>query len=447
MAWRNPLFQKKRGGRSTGMRNVAHWSELFLSISLVIVGTVTLGLHISQVLLPDWRESRAPRGYEAGTCQVTELRVHEYSRGILEYGIEVEAAVVTEDGLQEPVWIDRLLGEFSPTRGDALQMAEAYRPGTQHACWYDPADPTHLILRRQMRWWVWPVTLIPASLLAVGVFGIVASLMQVATSAERRSLVTVKAVRLDPLRESSSDSTMLPAIGLDDQSPGTHYPHRLPVIGTAGWRMAGLMMVTAIWNMLLAFFVYVASLEYLRGNQPWLALMLVVLLGVVGVWLAYNLISEFWHRRGIGQTHVELSDHPLAVGGEYHAYLMQTGRMEARTLLVELVCEESASYQQGTDSRTSTETVIRQELRKWRNLTIDPSQPFEVEFSFRIPTDAMHSFRSPHNEIRWMLIVRGETSRAQEILRQFVMNIRPASLAGNGEPDDAEIPESLESPA
>lgn len=449
MAWRNPLFQKKRGGRTTGVRSVAHWSELFLSVSLVIVGAVTLALHIFQVLLPDWRESRAPRGYQAGTCQVTELRVHERANplGILEYGIEIQAALVTDDGLLAPVWFERQLGGFSPTRGDALQMAEPYRPETRHPCWYDVENPTHLMLRRPMRWWVWPVTLIPASLFAVGVFGIVASLMQVATSAERRSLVTVKAVRLDPMRDTSASSTMLPAIGLDDQSPGTHYPHRLPAIGTAGWRMAGLMMVTAIWNMLLAFFVYVASREYLEGNPPWLALMLVVLLGVVGVWLAYHLIIEFWHRRGIGQTHVELSHHPLVLGGEYRAYLMQTGRMEARTLLVELVCEESASYQQGTDSRTSAETVLRHELRKWRNLRIDPSQPFEVEFDFTIPARGMHSFRSPHNEIRWMLVVRGETSRGQDIFRQFVMNIRTAATADEEDASAGEIPETVESPA
>lgn len=434
MPWRNPLFPKKRGGRSTGMRSVGYWSELFLSVSLVVVGTVTLALHIFQVLWPDWLESRPPaNGYEAGMCVVTDMRINEYDTplSVGEYGIQVQAARVLDDGSEgDPVWIERTVGQFSPTREDAEQMAEPYRKGNELACWYNPDDPSQLVLRRSIRWWVWPVTLIPASLLAVGIFGIVASLMQVATSAERRSLVTVKAMRLDPLRDTPDASKTLPTGLREDESPGIRYAHRLPAVGTAGWRMAGLMMVCAIWNMLLAFFVYVASLQYLNNESPWLALGLVVVLGLVGVWLAFHLIREFWNRRGIGQSHVEISSHPLALGGEYQAYLMQTGNMQLRTLLVELVCEESASYQQGTDSRTSVEVVYRQELRKWRGLRVEASQPFETEMTFTIPATAMHSFRSPHNQIRWMLLVRGETNRRQEMYRQFGLLVQPAKKRG-----------------
>jgi hypothetical protein len=282
-------------------------------------------------------------------------------------------------------------------------------------------------LRRTLRWWPWPVALIPFSLFAVGVWGIVASLMQVATSAERRSLVTAKAVRLDPLRESPAESATLTVPDHRDETRGTYYDHRLPAAGTAGWRMAGLMLVTAIWNVLLAYFIYVASLQYLRGDPPWLVLGLVVLLGLVGVWLAFNLIREFWERRGIGHTLLEISEHPLALGGEYRAYLSQTGHMKLRTLVVELVCEEVASYQQGTDSRTSVEVVYREELRKWRGLNVATGQPFEADITLWIPATAMHSFRSQHNEVRWMLVVRGETDRKQEVHRQYAMNVRPAA--------------------
>lgn len=433
MSWRNPLLQKKRGGRSTGMRSVGYWSELFLSVSLVLVGAVTLALHVFQVLLPDWQDSRPPSGFKSGKCIVTEMVINEWDTplSVGEFDIAIQAARITDEGTTEtPVWIERKVGHFSPTRGDAEQMAEAYQRGKELACWYDPDDPTRLILRRSLRWWVWPVTLIPVSLLAVGIFGIVASSMQVATSAERRSLVAVKAMRLDPLRDTPDESKTLPTGLREDESPGIRFAHRLPAVGTAGWRMAGLMLVCAIWNVLLGFFVYVASLQYLRNESPWLALGLVVVLGSVGIWLAFNLIREFWHRRGIGQSHVEISAHPLVLGGEYQAYLMQMGNMTLRKLLVELVCEESASYQQGTDSRTSVEVVFRQELRKWRGLRVEATQPFEAEMTFSIPATAMHSFRSAHNQIRWMLLVRGETNRHQEVYRQFGLLVQPPKHRG-----------------
>ncbi len=406
-----------------------------MSVSLVLVGGATLLLHIFHVLLPDWRESRALRGFEPGVCQITDYQIHRRGNplGVIEFGIELQASRIAEQGLLPPVWIERELGNFSPTRSDVDHMAQLYTPGTEHACWYDPDDNSRLVLRRTLRWWPWPVALIPLSLFSVGVWGIVASLMQVATSAERRSLVAVKAARLDPSRKSAAPSGTLVAVGNDDESRGVHYAHRLPVAGTAGWRMAGLMLVTAIWNVLLAYFVYVASLQYLRGNPPWLVLGLVVLLGLVGVWLAFNLIREFWERRGIGQTYLEISEHPLAIGGEYRVYLSQTGRMKLRKLTLELVCQEVASYQQGTDSRTSVESVYRDELRKWQGLSVDAGEPFEAEITIAIPANAMHSFRSQHNEIRWMLVVRGETDRQQEVLRQYNMNVRPASKRDDSE--------------
>ncbi|QDU55575.1 hypothetical protein [Aeoliella mucimassa] len=435
MAWRNPLLQKKRGGRSTGMRNLGYWSEVFLSVSLLVVGSITLALHVFQVLIPDWSDSRRPTGYEPGVCKVTTLKLYEHDTPIRldensievgEFSIEVEAARLTDDGSLPPVWLERELGHFSPTRIDALQMAELYKPGTTHACWYHPNDPSRLVLRRYVRWWVWPVTLIPLSLLGVGIWGIVASLMQVATSAERRSLVAVKAMRLDPLRESPAESSTLPAVELEDESPGTRYPYRLPVVGTQKWRMAGLMIVCALWNTLVAFLVYVATREVLNNETPWLALGVVLLLGLVGVWLAFNLIREFWERRGIGMTLLEISSHPLALGGTYRVYLLQGGWMHLRWLTVELVCEESASFRQGTDLRTSVEQVFREELRKWQQLHIEPTLPFEADLTVTIPEWAMHSFRSSHNEVRWMLLVKGETMRRQEVYRQFALNVRPA---------------------
>ena len=456
MAWRNPFLHKKRGSRSNAMRNVGYWSEVFLSVSLLVVGTITLALFIFQVLLPDWHDSRRPRGYAPGMCQVTMLRFHEHSTPIRleddaievgEYSIEVQAARIKEDqSLDPPVWIERELGHFSPTRIDAQQMADHYKPGTELACWYDPDDPSRLVLRRSMRWWVWPVTLIPVSLLGVGIWGIVASLMQVATSVERRSLVAVKAVRLDPLRESSAESTMVPAVELQDESPGTRYAHRLPVLGTQKWRMAGLMIVCAIWNSLVAYLVYVASLEYMAKNPPWMAIGLVLLLGVVGVWLAFNLIREFWERRGIGQAQLEISAHPLALGGTYRVYLVQSGRMHLRWLTVELACEESASFRQGTDLRTCTEQVQHEELRKWQQLNIEPHLPFEADLSLTIPANAMHSFRSPHNEICWMLLVRGLTDRRQEVYRQFALNVRPAQQVKADEEQAADPAEPAEEP-
>lgn len=440
MGWRNPLFPKKRGGRRTGRRSVGYWSELLLSLSLVVIGGAALLLHIFQVLLPDWRETRELRGFDRGVCEITQTRIipRDTPLGVVDYVLEIQASRLTDEGALPPVWLDREFGDSSPSLSDAEHLARLFMPGDQLECWYDAAQPEKLVLRRSNRWWPWPVALIPASLLAVGVWGILASLMQVATSAERRSLVSAKALRLDPLRESPAPTPAKGDVAAGDvASPGgedaelgavagVRYPYRLHPHGATAWRVAGLFFVCGIWNMLLAYFCVVASRQFLRGDSPLLALVLVVLLGLVGVWLAFHLVREFWQRRGIGPSQLEISDLPLVVGNEYGAYFMQIGRMQLRTLSIDLLCEETASYQQGTDSRTEVQPVYLEQLRQWRGLSVEPGQPFEAELSFSIPSFLMHSFRSPHNEVRWLLCVRGKTVGGQSIDRKFTLNVRPA---------------------
>ncbi|MGI9457102.1 MAG: hypothetical protein ACR2NU_11120 [Aeoliella sp.] len=431
MPWRNLLFLKKRGARRTGTRTIGHWSELLLSLSLVIVGGGALALHVYRVMLPEWRASRELRGFEPGVCQITgtEVRPRDMPLAVAEFAVDIEASRITDEGLLPPVWIDLGFRGFTPTRVDAEHLARWYKVGEEHPCWYDPLDASRLYLRRPYRWWPLLVALMPASLFAVGVWGIVASLMQVATSAERRSLVAVKAARLDPLRDSPSESATLPALGEQSPGPGVRLAHRLPVASATAWRTLGLFFVCTIWNALLAYFGYVASGQFSRGDPPWLALGLVVLLGLVGVWLAFHLVRELWERRGIGVTQIEISDHPLALGGEYQAHLLQTGKMELRTLSVHLVSEEVASYQQGTDSRTLVETVYDQEIQSWRGLALVPGEPFEAQWSFSIPETAMHTFRSPHNEVQWLIIVQGITSRGQKLARRFPLSVPPPTTS------------------
>lgn len=429
MGWRNPLVVKKRGARRTGVQLVGHWSELLLSLSLVVVGATMLTLHICNVLLPEVRQSRKVQGFVKSECRVVETNIDHTTSpiGAPKYVLNVFASRIEEGKDLPPVWVVRSPADFSPSQSDAELLAKRYSKGSVHPCWYDPNNTKQIVLGRNFGWWPWPVALIPASLLAVGVWGIVASLMQVAASAERRSLVSVKAARLDPLRETPTESATLPAYDSEVDNPGIRFGHRLQVSGTARWRMMGLFFVSAVWNAVVAYFLYVASLQYLEGDPPWLAAGLVILLGLVGVWLAFHLVRELWQRRGIGPTQVEISDLPLHLGGTFHAYLLQQGRMTLGFLAVRLVLEEVANFEQGTNSRTSVHRAYVRELRKWKGLRVDPGQPFEAEFELEIPPDAMHSFRSEHNEVRWLIEVEGSTKHQQQTLRSFVVAVAPPS--------------------
>ncbi|NJO14086.1 MAG: hypothetical protein HC870_02780, partial [Rhizobiales bacterium] len=68
--------------------------------------------------------------------------------------------------------------------------------------------------------------------------------------------------------------------------------------------------------------------------------------------MIYYCSKQFLIATGIGPTLVEISDYPFYPGRVYRLFLSQGGRLTINSLEVLLVCDEKATYQQGTNTRT-----------------------------------------------------------------------------------------------
>jgi hypothetical protein len=128
---------------------------------------------------------------------------------------------------------------------------------------------------------------------------------------------------------------------------------------------------------------------------------------------------------GVGPTLVEISAHPLEPGGEYELFLSQAGRLTLKAFRVLLVCEEQATYQQGTNSRTETCPVFQEEVFAREDFEIEHGTPLEVRVWLRVPPGAMHSFKSTHNEVRWKLIVKADVRGWPNYQREFPLLVYP----------------------
>ena len=64
----------------------------------------------------------------------------------------------------------------------------------------------------------------------------------------------------------------------------------------------------------------------------------------------------------------------------------------------------------------------------WDRLEPVPGRPFEANIQFRVPDQAMHSFRSLHNAVGWRLVLRGVPDRWPAFLRVFPLVIVPTGL-------------------
>jgi hypothetical protein len=292
----------------------------------------------------------------------------------------------------------------------------------------------HFLLADDARygWWPWLAIVIPIALIAYGGGGLALLVWSSMTSAERRAAVAQRASDWDiptgPGRPPRPTFPTVPPIDAVVDSPGVRLAHRLPIDAASGWVSATMAVVCLAWNTLVAMFVIEVIRSHLAREPQWLLTWLMVPFVMAGVWTLFALGRQLLMTSVVGTTRLEISHHPLFPGGRYDGFLSQTGRLHVRWLQVQLVCEEQAIYQQGTDTRRATACVYKKILFGERKFDIAYGQAFETQFAFVIPATAMHSFVSTHNAIQWALVVRGRLARWGDIERRFPVYVYPKEM-------------------
>jgi hypothetical protein len=281
------------------------------------------------------------------------------------------------------------------------------------------------------RWWAWLATLIPLALIGYGAANLAVLLWQTAASIERRTAAVQKATGWElPGTQPKLVHPPLPTVPSVDavtDSPGVRLAYRLPIDAASGWVSLTMAAVCLVWNSLVAIFVGQIISQHLAGNHNWLLTSLMVPFVLAGIWTLIALGRQVLFTLAMGTTCVEVSNHPLFPGAAYRGFVSQTGRLHARWFQVQLVCEELAIYQQGTDTRCDTHRVYRATAFSRRKFDIDSHQAFQTEFDVLVPPEAMHSFVSPHNAVVWTLVVRGRMARWGDFERRFPVCVYPAS--------------------
>lgn len=434
-------YDKKRGHRRTGSTTLGRAGELAFFAFLCLLGGVGMVVVFKLLIVPQWRVNREFREH---TCIVldTHVREKEQDEGtVYRPEIKIEYRIQTAENQDDNyvAWTYNIATaldsdaqnaySFLPGKEEAAAIADRFHKQQQYPCWYDPADPKIVVLERGYAWWLWLVFLVPASFLLIGGGGLVYAVLHWGKSAEHSAAIAQRARHRDLFGGNGRGERMFPHIpdGADiTSSPGTRLQFRLPIGTSPGWALFGTMLACTVWNGIVVVFAAVAVSGHLDGRPDWFLTMFLIPFLAVGVFLLVLFVRQILIATGIGPTLVEISDHPLLPGGQYRLFLSQSGRLKMSSLAVGLICEESATYRQGTDARTETRSVFRQELFRREGFEIRHGVPFETECAFAVPDPVMHSFRANHNEIRWKVVVEGAAAGWPEFRRTFSVIIRPA---------------------
>jgi hypothetical protein len=433
-------YGKKRGNRRTGSPLLGSVGEALFWAVLLLLGCGGAIVLLLNFVLPEWRVNHE---FVPTTCKVLDKRIAERQGedGPLfrpEIKIEYEVGSETYRGWHYDIHHHEIGGGYSGGRENAQAVLNQFArydraKETRYPCWYDPGNPYVAVLVRGYRWWIWLAFTVPASFVVIGAGGLLYTLWHWGKSAEHRAAMTQRAQERDFFGASGNDPCPYPFVpqGADmTNSPGTRLKFRLPMAKSPGWALLGTLALCVILNAVSVFAV-IAIRRHLADRPDWFLTLCIVPcvligLGAIGIFLRQLLVTA-----GIGPTLVEISGHPLQPGREYRLFLSQSGRLTINSMSVWLVCAETATYRQGTNTRTETQEVHRQELFCRQQFQIERGLRFETEIEFRVPEGAMHSFKADHNEINWAVAVEGDVVGWPRYKRSFPVIVRPA----NGEID------------
>jgi len=432
------FYAKKRGHRRTSSREWGVVGDGLFHGGLLVAGLFFGGLLVTGVAAPEWRINHAFR----------ESKGRVLAKGLARTTVaDPPAAVITTwrpcllvrypaQGVVLESWSHGTAAENTPDRDLALRRLRAWTLGTDIPCWYDPAAPETVVLRRGYNWWLWLLSLLlPGALVLIGGSGLARGLRSWGKSEERRAASAGLSELLDPLVQPSLTAPGYPTVPTWDDlvnSPGTILRHRLPIESPENWTLVGFGLFALLWNAVVVVLAVGAGLDLLGGRIDWWLFALLVPFLAVGVGGVALFVRSLVFATAIGPTQVEISDHPLVPGGRYDVLLAQGGTGTFRSLELTLELEEQATFRQGTDTRTEHLIVLRQPVAAFQDIAAEPHARFEARAIVEIPADGMHSFTSAHNAVRWRLVVHGVPQKWPAFDRVFPIVVFPPD-GGGGE--------------
>jgi hypothetical protein len=404
---------------------------------------------------------RALTVFEPAECEILGKRLVESDGDDgTTYGVELHFRYDAGGRLHERKGYDVLGGTSSGRRGKEA-ILDRYEVGQTATCWFDPEEPSYAVIDRSLSW-IYLLAFIPLIFVVIGGSGLWAALrgdpdptvtvlptalnaasdvLRFANSGAERPLppeafgagaghFSASSAALGNLagRTSGLAAEWLPKIPV---LPGQVCPYRLTQDGSRLGAWIAILFVAAFWNGIVSVFVSEAISSWRDGSPEIFLSLFVIPFVLVGLFLIWAAVSNFLVWLGIGETRLELDSWPLTLGKTHGFRFAQQGRMFLEELKVDLVCQEKATYGQGTDSVTKTHELHRQTLLDLRGVSIDHWRAFESSGKFELPEAAMHSFKAGHNEIDWALEVNGSVARWPDFKTRFPLLVMPGEASGN----------------
>src|SRR5262249_32692439 len=113
----------------------------------------------------------------------------------------------------------------------------------------------------------------------------------------------------------------------------------------------------------------------------------------------------------------------------YEVLVGQAGLLPLARPCLELVCEESASYSQGTGTVTATKVVVRRTVFDAESASLDGGLD-GWHSRLEVRAGAMHSFQAGPTQIPWKLVRSGRAAGLLPYASEYPVVVLPAPEEG-----------------
>ena len=243
----------------------------------------------------------------------------------------------------------------------------------------------------------------------------------------RRSAIVSRAGDFELLNEIRRRRDDTPTVPLDKHRPVRGENLRFQLIPSRRnlWGFVSATVISFLFVPLATILILTSVAAWQADSIDWLATGFAIPISLAAAWSIYNLFRQLLALTGVGPPALEVSRFPFVVGEDYHFHLSQPGRVRLKLLDVVLVCQEEATFNDGTDVRTERKTVYEQRLLRKRGVNVRPAEPFIADFDMTLPKLAMHSFKSDNNRVLWKIVIRGMASGWPQQERNFAISVLP----------------------
>ena len=185
-----------------------------------------------------------------------------------------------------------------------------------------------------------------------------------------------------------------------------------------------LLFFGLAWMAFSAIFVLVGI-----GNEDTTFTIVGTVFVLVG--LAIFLIGalSYYTRLRIGKPEITISEQMLRVGESFTVNFFHSFKSGAQVdnIRLELVFRETATYQQGTDTRTVTHNHIIAEFE-------EPGGRFQAghliqkNYDLQIPPDSMHTLKVRRNKLEWFVRFSMKVPRLPDFSEEYELEVVPVMV-------------------